>query len=101
MSLAATRAEIHYPESDGMPMAETDLHRDWMIWLIDALKYRYRGQRVYVSGGLFVYYVEGRPEFSVAPEAEALARQEETRARRAAEAEVARLKAMFENRDKT
>ncbi len=25
-----TTAEIDYPSSDGKPMAETDLHRDWM-----------------------------------------------------------------------
>jgi len=69
MSAAATRVEVHYPESDGMPMAETDLHRRWMVWLIDALMSRYRDQRVYVSGDLFVYFVEGDTSQSVAPDA--------------------------------
>jgi hypothetical protein len=27
----ASTAEIEYPESDGKPMAETDVHRDWTI----------------------------------------------------------------------
>jgi Uma2 family endonuclease len=62
-------AEIYYPESDGEPMAETDLHRDWMIRILDVLQHRYRGQQVYISGNLLMYYVEGDPAKSVAPDA--------------------------------
>jgi len=69
MTATATKLEVHYPESDGMPMAETDVHRRWMIWLIDVLMRRYRGERVYVSGDLFIYYVEGHPKHCVAPDA--------------------------------
>ena len=29
--------EIHYPETDGKPMAESDLHRDIMAYLIRLL----------------------------------------------------------------
>jgi hypothetical protein len=36
-------AEIEYPETDGKPMGETDVHRLWMIRLYDLLKHRYRG----------------------------------------------------------
>ena len=61
--------ELHYPESDGEPMAETDLHRDWMVRIIDLLKQRYAGQQVYVSGNLLMYYVEGDASKSVAPDA--------------------------------
>jgi Uma2 family endonuclease len=61
-------AEIVYPESDGKPMAESDLHRDWMITNISRLKRRYAGQRVYVSGNLLIYYVEGNPRRSFAPD---------------------------------
>lgn len=62
--------EIEYPESDGQPMAETDLHRDWMIRIIDRLLYRYRNDpNTYVSGDLLVYWVEGDPRRSVAPDA--------------------------------
>jgi len=30
MSLVQTVDQIEYPESDGKPMGETDLHRDWI-----------------------------------------------------------------------
>ena len=69
MSLLASSLDIEYPESDGKPMGETDLHRDWMIRILELLKYRYRGQRVYVSGDLLVYYEEGVPQENVAPDA--------------------------------
>jgi Uma2 family endonuclease len=61
--------EVIYPESDGQPMAETDLHRDYMSSLIEALKDFYRDDpTVYVSGNLFVYYVEGDARKNVAPD---------------------------------
>ena len=37
-----TAFEVEYPETDGRPMGETDLHREWMQRIIDLLKYRYR-----------------------------------------------------------
>ena len=33
-----TERTVLYPESDGKPMAETDIHRDLMIDMIDMLK---------------------------------------------------------------
>ena len=69
MSRREAVAEIEYPESDGKPMGETDLHRDWMVRIIELLKYRYRGQRVYVSGDLLVYFEEGNPRQFVVPDA--------------------------------
>lgn len=60
--------EIEYPESDGKPMAETDIHRDIMVDLIYRLKARYEGQDVYVSGNLLVYYVEGKPGKCLTPD---------------------------------
>lgn len=63
------RDEVHYPESDGQPMAETDLHRDLMVDLIRALRRRYRDEPdVYVTGNLFLYYVKGNPRAVVAPD---------------------------------
>jgi Uma2 family endonuclease len=64
-----TALEIEYPETDGQPMGETDLHRDWMFRIIDLLKHRYRGQRVYVTGDLLMYYEEGNPSRFVVPDA--------------------------------
>jgi Uma2 family endonuclease len=63
------RDDVYYPESDGQPMAETDLHRDEMVDLIHALKRRYRDvPDVYVTGNLFFYYVQGDPRAVVAPD---------------------------------
>ena len=63
------RREVEYPESDGKPMAETDVHRDLMIYLIDALKRRFlHDPAIYVSGNLFVYYEEGNPAACVSPD---------------------------------
>ncbi len=61
--------EVEYPSSDGKPMAESDLHRDEMIDLIQALRRRYREvPDVYVTGNLFLYYLEGDPKAVVAPD---------------------------------
>ena len=60
---------ITYPESDGKPMAETDIHRDVMLDLIERLKARYAGRDdVYVSGNLLVYFAEGNPKKCLAPD---------------------------------
>jgi Uma2 family endonuclease len=67
--MASHAVEIEYPETDGRPMGETDLHRDWMIRIIDLLKHRYHGQRVYVSGDLLLYYEKGNPKKFVVPDA--------------------------------
>ena len=64
-----TALEIEYPESDGRPFGESDLHRDWMIRIIELLRQRYRGQRVYVSGNLLLYYEQGDPSHFVVPDA--------------------------------
>ena len=62
--------EVEYPSSDGKPMAETDLHRDEMMYLIEALRKHFRDvPDVYVSGNILLYYVEGEPRYSVSPDA--------------------------------
>ena len=38
LALAGAVVEIDYPESDGKPMAETDIHRDLILELIEILK---------------------------------------------------------------
>jgi len=61
--------QVYYPESDGEPMAETDVHREQMIYLIEALKDHFREREgVYVAGNLFMYYEEGNPQAVVAPD---------------------------------
>ncbi len=50
-------------------MAETDAHRDLMTDSIETLKHYYRNENdVYVSGNLFMYYVEGDPRKCVSPD---------------------------------
>ena len=61
--------QVHYPESDGKPMGETDEHRDAMVRHIQILQEYFRDQRVYVSGDLLVYYEEGDPSKYVVPDA--------------------------------
>jgi Uma2 family endonuclease len=68
MSSIKTVPEVEYPESDGLPMGETDLHRSWMVRIHDILSRRYRGQRVYVGCNLIVYFAEGRPYLNVVPD---------------------------------
>lgn len=60
---------VHYPVSDGKPMAETQEHLDAMLYLIGALQ-TYFAQRedVYVGGNQFMYWVEGNPNQRVAPD---------------------------------
>lgn len=61
--------EPFYPESDGKPMAETDTHRKQMMDIILALEDFYRDvSDVYVSGNLLMYYTEGVPTNSFAPD---------------------------------
>ena len=61
--------EIYYPESDGKPMAETDVHRDLMTDFIEMLKVHFQDDSdVYVSGNLLLYYEKGNPKKSVAPD---------------------------------
>lgn len=68
MATAHDAIEIEYPESDGRPMGETDLHRDWMFRILEILRYRYREQKVYVASDLLVYYQEGQPSKFVVPD---------------------------------
>ena len=62
-------APIHYPSSDGKPMAENDAQRNAIMYGISALTRYFKGRRdVYVSGDLLVYYQEGNPRVSIAPD---------------------------------
>lgn len=70
ISWISNQPEVHYPESDGEPMAETDTHRDLMTKaLIHPLQQYFKGRDdVYISGNLLLYYEEGNPKKSVAPD---------------------------------
>jgi Uma2 family endonuclease len=67
--LAMGKRDAHYPESDGKPMAETDLHWDETVELTLRLKARYAADpRVYIASDLFIYFEEGNPRAAVAPD---------------------------------
>ena len=68
MSSVIQVSQVYYPESDGKPMGETDFHRKEIIRHIELLEDYYRGQKVYVSGDLLVYYVQGDPRKFVVPD---------------------------------
>ena len=60
---------VHYPDSDGQPLAESDFQRKPLVYACTALARRYRDRDdVYVSAALFVYYEEGNPRAVVAPD---------------------------------
>ncbi len=61
--------EIEYPESDGKPMAESDIHRDVMMHVIEGLKDHFLEEpEVYVTGNLLLYYERGNRSAAVAPD---------------------------------
>jgi Uma2 family endonuclease len=69
MAAIPLQRDIHYPESDGEPMAETEIHLDVTIDLIQGLRRRYRDvPDVYVVGNMFLYYVKGDPRAVVSPD---------------------------------
>ena len=64
-----TTNHIYYPETDGKPMGETDVHIDALIYLREALKDHFRNApQVYVTGNILLYYEEGNPAACVAPD---------------------------------
>ena len=62
-------AKVHYPSSDGKPMAESDFQRTPLMYAVGGLRRHFRRRRdVYVSGNLLIYYEEGVPGAVVAPD---------------------------------
>ena len=68
-ALSRVAVEVEYPSSDGKPLAENDAQRPAILYGLSALGLRYAARRdVYVSGDLLIYYEEGNPRASVAPD---------------------------------
>jgi Uma2 family endonuclease len=60
---------IYYPDTDGLPVAESDFQLGPLIYAIDALRVYFQGRDgVYVAGDLFLYYEEGNPSAVAAPD---------------------------------
>ena len=69
ITTATIPAQIVYPETDGKPMGETDVHIDALIYLREALKDYFReAPKVYVAGNMLLYYEEGNTAACVAPD---------------------------------
>ena len=67
ITAAPHRPEIEYPESDGKPMAETDVHIQAMIDTRETLADFFRADAdIYVGANMLLYYEEGDPGASVA-----------------------------------
>lgn len=63
------REEDYYPVSDGKPTAETEKHRDLMIYFITALQDHFaESPEVYISGNNFLYWQEGVRKAVVSPD---------------------------------
>ena len=61
--------DIEYPDCDGLPMAESDATRYYLIYGTEALKLHFQHRSdVYVSENLFIYYEQGNPKAVVAPD---------------------------------
>jgi Uma2 family endonuclease len=61
--------EVVYPESDGEPMAESEIHLLAMLELIDTLRAWYANRPdVWVGGDQLLYYVEGDPRQCTSPD---------------------------------
>ena len=63
------QSAVHYPERDGKPMGETDVHRQEIMDAIAALMEFFRDRPdVYVAGNLLLYYEEGNPSACISPD---------------------------------
>ncbi len=61
--------DVVYPSSDGRPVAETPIHRKNLLSTIDVLEEWFAAEPlVYVSGNMFIYYVEGDKWKHVSPD---------------------------------
>jgi Uma2 family endonuclease len=69
MNAIPLEEDVYYPESDGEPMAETEIHLEELVYVWQALKDRFAGEPdVFVGANLFLYYRRGDPSAVVAPD---------------------------------
>src|SRR5262245_15488407 len=69
LPITPSTTEIYYPDTDGLPVAESDFQLGPLMHVLDALRAYFQGHDdVYVAGALFLYYEEGNPSAVVAPD---------------------------------
>jgi Uma2 family endonuclease len=67
---AAQRQAIHYPDSDGQPMADNTRQFRWIVLIKENLETLFREREdVFVAGDLLWYPEEGQPRICRAPDA--------------------------------
>ncbi len=67
--MIATLPEIEYPETDGLPMAESTEQYDWIAYIKDNLEFFFdEDPMVFVAGDLFWYPVRGDNKTRTAPD---------------------------------
>ena len=60
MPYAPTDTADLYPDTDGQPMADTDLHLYWLKRVQDIIETHFsRDPGVYISGNIMMYDIEG------------------------------------------
>lgn len=61
--------DVDYPDSDGKPVGETEVHRDNLLYGIDTLQLWFENDpSFYVTGNMFLYYVRGDKRRHVSPD---------------------------------
>ena len=66
---APTETTDLYPESDGKPMADTDLHLYWIKRIQDMIETHFsQDPGVYISGNIMMYDIEGPARTAVSPD---------------------------------
>lgn len=69
LSPEAEDPSIHYPDTDGEPLAETEFQFNPLTEMVHALRVRYEDRPdVYVAGDMFVYYRMNVAAANVAPD---------------------------------
>lgn len=60
---------VDYPESDGIPVGETEEHFDEIVEAYTTLRSHFAGEpRIYIASDHFIYFVEGDPKKVVCPD---------------------------------
>lgn len=58
-----------YPETDGVPMAESDFQRRTLTYAVDSLDLHFENRPdMYISGNMLIYYEKGNREAVVSPD---------------------------------
>src|SRR5207244_2674463 len=61
--------DVIYPATDGKPMAETGVHLQTIFWLYEMLRHFFRRRAdVYVAADMLLYFEQGNPRASRAPD---------------------------------